>query len=466
MSTFSWNDAGVRRALGLRMELAEVGVEFAGVSTDSRTVQEGDIYVALIGDRFDGHDFVADAMAGGAGAAIVSRPSAGDAGVRLYPVADTLVALGELAAHRRRSLRAPVVAITGSSGKTTTKEMTAAALGATLRVHATRGNLNNRIGMPLTLLAAPDEAEAVVLELGSNQPGEIAALAQVARPDIAVITTVGESHLEQLGSLQGVMSEKLDLLRHLADSGRCVVGDEPAELAERARTLCPNIRVVGWSERADEDARPTRAEVDVFGRYEFQWRGCRAAAPMAGRHAVSNALIALAVADLLGVPARDAVRGLASAEVGSMRGEVRRMGDLTVIVDCYNANPQSVKASLDVLEGQGAAAQRVVVLGSMLELGASSDELHQRTLADALARPIDLLVVTGAFAAAARHLGVAESDRVITAAGWLEAYPALRDRLKGNEIVLLKASRGIALEGILPLIAGDFAHSAADSVEA
>ena len=247
---FLWNDATVRQALGMRVDLAQDGVEYGGVSTDSRSVSEGDVYVALVGDRFDGHDFVADAFSKGAAAAVVSRPAAGDPAGRLYPVDDTLVALGRLAAWRRQKLDAPVVAITGSSGKTTTKEMTAAALSETYRVHATTGNLNNRIGMPLTLLATPEDVEAVVLELGTNEPGEIATLVQVARPDIAVITTVGESHLEKLGSLEGVLSEKLDILRGMVDGGRCVVGDEPSVLADRAHAICSTVKVVGWSERA------------------------------------------------------------------------------------------------------------------------------------------------------------------------------------------------------------------------
>lgn len=457
MSGFLWTDPMVRDALGLRPELARPEVEYTGISTDSRSVREGDLYVALVGDRFDGHDFVTDALASGARAAVVSRPAPDDPTALLYPVDDTLVALGRLAARRRKALDVPVVAITGSSGKTTTKEMASAALSATLRVHATRANLNNRIGMPLTLLDVPVDAEAVVLELGTNEPGEIAALAQVARPDIAVITTIGASHLEKLGSLDGVLAEKVDLLRHLAEGGRCIVGDEPEVLADRARALCPRVRVVGWSERADAEYRPADAEVDMFGRYDFVWRGHRLTTPTAGRHSVTNALLALSIADMVGVSPRDAIRGLGKARMGAMRGEFRRIGDLTLIIDCYNANPQSVRASLDVLADQTTAARRVAVLGTMLELGEASDELHAETLRDAMGRDLDLLVATGGFAEAASTLGVAADERLIVAGGWEEAYPMLRDRLGGGETILLKASRGVALEGIIPLFEADHA---------
>jgi len=167
-------------------------------------------------------------------------------------------------------------------------------------------------------------------------------------------------------------------------------------------------------------------------------------------------MIALAIADLLGVAPKDAVRGLVSAETNPLRGEVRRIGSLTVIVDCYNANPQSVRAALDMLVGQGAATRRVAVLGTMLELGEASERLHEAVLGDALSRGIDLVVATGGFAAAAREIGAKDASRLITAPSWSEAYPLLRERLAGDEVVLLKASRGVALEGILPLIERDF----------
>ena len=456
MSAPAWTDRDVREALGLGG--GAESVTYTGVSTDSRQIEAGQLYVALVGESFDGHDFVADALAKGARGAVVSRRDASVDG-RAYRVDDTLVALGALAAHRRRTLRAPVVAITGSSGKTTTTDLTAAAIGSVKRVHATRGNRNNRIGMPLTLLAAPADAEAIVLEMGTNEPGEIRTLAQIARPDIGVVTTVGEAHLEKLGSFEGVLDEKLDLLRGLASGGRCVVGDEPAALATRAREICPRLRVAGWTERADAALRPDHARADDAGRYTFEWRGVSVSVPVVGRHAAADAMLALAIADLLGVSPVDAARGIGQAGTQALRGELRRVGGLTLIVDCYNANPQSARAALDVLEGQ-VAKRRVAVLGSMLELGTETDRLHREVLSSALARDIDLVVATGLFARAAEALGVAQSADVITAPDWSAAYPRLRGRLQGDEVVLLKASRGIALEGILPLLEQDFARKA------
>ncbi|MDP2955790.1 MAG: UDP-N-acetylmuramoyl-tripeptide--D-alanyl-D-alanine ligase [Longimicrobiales bacterium] len=452
MSGFAWTDEAVRHALGLREDLARSGLAYEGISTDSRTVGRGNLYVALVGERFDGHDFVFDALARGARGAVVSRPVAGEGSVPLYRVDDTLVGLGALAAHRRAALRVPVVGITGSAGKTTTKDFTRGALAGSLRVHATRGNLNNRVGMPLTLLGTPADAEAVVLEMGTNEPGEIAALARVARPDVGVVTTVGEAHLEKLGSVEGVLGEKLDLLRHMADGGRGVVGDEPASLPAAAREACRSLRVAGWSERADPDLRPGCAELDALGAYRFQWRGQAVTLAVPGRHAVVDALLALAVAELLDVPPRVAAQGVAAVETASMRGETRRVGDLTVTVDCYNANPPSVRAALDLLEARG-GARKVVVLGSMLELGAASPALHEQVLRHALSLGIDLVVATGAFAEAATGL---HDERLVVSADWKSAYPELRRRLSGGETVLLKASRGVALEGILPVLEADF----------
>jgi UDP-N-acetylmuramoyl-tripeptide--D-alanyl-D-alanine ligase len=454
---YAWNDAAVRGALALGG--ASRDVAYTGVTTDSRAVSQGQLYVALVGDRFDGHDFVADALSRGARGAVVSHRWSADVGDRtsapLYRVDDTLVALGALAAHRRRSLTAPVVGITGSSGKTTTKDLTAAALRSTKRVHATSGNRNNRVGLPLTLLSVPNDAEAVVLEMGTNEPGEIRTLAQIARPDIGVVTTVGESHLEKLGSVEGVLEEKLDLLRHLAHGGRCLVGDEPAVLAERARTICAGLRVAGWSERADADLRPENPRGDASSRYRFDWRGAPVALQLVGRHAAADAMLALAIAELLGVPAADAARGVSGTETHALRGEIRRLGSLTLVVDCYNSNPQSARAALDLLAGQD-ATRRVAVLGSMLELGGEADRLHDDVLANALGRGFDLVVATGRFADAAGRLGAKQRPDVITAGDWQSAYPMLRGRLEGGEVVLLKASRGIALEGILPLLERDF----------
>lgn len=470
MTGFRWTDARVRRALGLPAEDGEAALPYAGVSTDSRLIRPGELYVALVGERFDGHDFVAAALAAGARGVVVSvvraedvRRAVGSSAMELYPVEDTLEALGRLAAYRRRALPARVVGITGSSGKTGTKDLTAAALGGALRVHATRGNLNNQVGLPLTLLAAPPDADVVVAEMGTNRPGEIAALTRIARPEVGVVTTVGESHLEGLGSVEGVLREKLALLEGLSGERWGVVGDTPPELPEAARRILSDVAVAGWTERADPDLRPVEPVRDRCSAYGFSWRGQRVALAVPGRHAVTDALLALAVSERLGVDADVAARGLASARPGWMRGEVRRLGGLTLLLDCYNANPQSVRASMDLLV-EWSAPRRVAVLGSMLELGEEGPELHHRVLSEALEREVDVVMATGAFAAAARHVERSGSGPELLAVDDPRAgYALLRRRLRGDEAVLLKGSRGVALEALLPLFEADFGGGDADA---
>jgi len=449
--SFQWTDREVRSALGMNPLRAQEGVAFNRISTDSRTVEPGDLFLALTGDNFEGHDFVTDALAKGATGVVASREVPAEEATRLYPVGDTLVALGRLARHRRRALKARVIAVTGSSGKTTTKELLQGTLKGSFRVHATPKNLNNRIGLPQTILMAPEDSQLLVLEMGSNEPGEIRALTEVAEPELAVITTVSETHLEKLGSLEGVLEEKLDLFRGMKEKGIGVVGDDPKVLQDRARDLVAELRVVGWTERADPQFKPLEAEVTEKGCYRFRWMGEQIQLGLPGRHSVQNALLALAVADSLGVPAKDAARRIGKVQPSGMRSEVRGIGSLTLLLDCYNANPQSVRAALDLLETIQVLGPRVAVLGSMLELGEDARLIHRRTLEDALNRQLDLVIATGLFADAAEWVTrPTKGPELIQARELVEAEEILHQRLGGTEVVLLKASRGVAMESLVP----------------
>ena len=460
---FVWTDEQVRTALAVE-PLEPCGVTYTGISTDSRTTREGNLFVALSGDNFDGHDYVSDALGRGAWGAVVARPVEAE-GVCVYAVEDTLMALGQLAGHRRRHLDAVVVGITGSSGKTGTKDLTRAALEGSLRVHATPGNLNNRIGLPLTLLDAPDDTGVVVLEMGTNERGEIAALTRIAEPQIGVVTTVSEAHIEKLESLQGVLEEKLDLLRGLPADGVAIVGDEPAILAAQASRINEDVLVVGFGSNAGPDFRPKDASMDEDGCWRFMWRGECVRLRIPGRHSVQNALLALTVAEVLDVPASEAARGVGRVEAGPMRGEIKHVGGLTLVVDCYNANPQSVRAALDVLVDIEPSRSKVAVLGSMLELGTRSEALHKVLLDEAAALGLDLVVATGDFARvvsdASRGGTAVRSGKseILWVVDPIEAYEELRDRLVGDEVVLLKASRGVAMERLIPLFENDFRES-------
>ncbi|MGH7467293.1 MAG: UDP-N-acetylmuramoyl-tripeptide--D-alanyl-D-alanine ligase [Longimicrobiales bacterium] len=447
-----WTDAAVHAALGVGGHAADVS--YTSVSTDSRTIPDGGLFVALVGARFNGHDYLAEVAQKGARGAVVStlasdRPH----GLVYYLVEDTLEALGQLGRYRRRQLDARVCAVTGSNGKTTTKEMLRALLGTRYRVHATSGNLNNRIGTPLTLLAAPDDAEALVIELGTSLPGEIAQLGDIVEPDAAVVTAISEEHLEGLGDLLGVLQEETSILNSLRPGGFAVVADEPAELAEHARSLVSHperVKVAGWTERADADLRAADVQLDERGDVRFRWQQAEVYVPLRGRHNVRNALIALGVARAWGVDLAQATAVLTTLKPAKMRNELHEFGQLTVIADCYNSNPASLASAIDLLESMPHKRRRVAIVGSMLELGPTSAALHQRAAQQIADARIDLVVATGEFVAAFATLREEMGSRLILSPDPLEAWDALGPRLRGEEVVLLKGSRGVALERLLP----------------
>ncbi len=443
---FRWSDASVRRALGLG-DGGDRAHTYRAISTDTRTLQPGDVFVALRGERFDGHDFIDRATQSGCAAVVAQAGRCGPCPVPVYAAPDTTVALGDLALYRRLAACVPVAGVTGSSGKTTVKDLALGALTKTGGAYGTAGNLNNRVGVPLTILAMPDDVTAMVLELGTNEPGEIRELARISRPSLGVVTTVSETHLERLGSLDGVLGEKLELLGALDAAGIAVVGDEPPPLVVAARRLRPDVMVTGWSDRADRDRRPADPRVRADGTYSFGWRGQAVSMRIPGRHAVYNALLALELSRAFGVDEADAARGVSRVGPAPMRGEVRSVGGRTLLVDCYNANAAGAAAGIATLADMHTTGRRVAVLGTMGELGASSPAIHRNTLGRALASHIDRLILCGAFAQAARHF----SDERIHVAGDIDDLRGLLPALTApGDLVLLKASRSVGLERVIP----------------
>lgn len=457
-----WTGQRVAAALGLAVDERRGQQEFTRVWTDSRDVTEGDLFVALVGEHFDGHDYIESALAAGAAGVVVSDEASVASDVPTYRVADTLVAFGALAAYRRRALPAKVVGITGSSGKTTTKDLTAGAVASSLRTHATAANYNNRIGVPRTILDAPEDSEVLVVEMGTNEPGEIAALTRVAQPDVGVITTVSETHLEGLGSLEGVLHEKLALVRGLPTGGRALVGEDPAILRQAARETGASVVVAGLTEAADPQLRATDLEVRSNGAFRFTWRDREVELQIPGEVAVIDALLALGVATELGVSPEDAIKGVEDVEAAWLRGEVRSVGGLTLILDCYNANPQSVRAAARTLEAMPATGERVLVLGSMLELGELASALHRDVLAEVTQRGLDRIYVSGDFAEVATHIENATAA-VVVEAGVDALGERLRSELTGDEVVLLKASRGVRLEAVVPGLEAAFGQRASET---
>jgi UDP-N-acetylmuramoyl-tripeptide--D-alanyl-D-alanine ligase len=448
MPRFEWTSDRVRAALDLP---AAAGAEepYAGISTDTRTLAPGDLFVALRGDRFDGAEFIAEAIQKGAAGAIAERrPDGLPEGFDFFLVDDATRALGQLGRARRRALDATVVAITGTSGKTTTRELTAAALGST--AYASPGNYNNLIGVPLSILGAPADARVWVLELASNQPGEIATLGAVAEPDFAVITSVSEGHLEGLGDLGGVLDEKLSLLRSLRPGGVALVADEPAILPETARKLWPDVTTVGLDPSADE--YPEAWSMTDRG-VSWNWHGVEFELRGFGSHLMRDALFACCVAHLLGVTPGDAARRLQAVALPPMRGEVRRLDGLTLLVDCYNANPASFRAAIDALNALAAGRRRAVLAGTMLELGGRSAALHREVARWMIESNIELIAATGEFQ---RAFSGAERGDVILEPDLDAAYRRLAKGLRGDEAVLIKASRGMKFERAVEMFERDF----------
>lgn len=470
MSGFRWTADQVRRALETDSPAGDMN--FSGISTDTRKIGRGSLFVALRGANFDGHEYLAQAAEQGAAAAVVSRvPADAPEGLPLFVVDNTLHALGRLGRHRRRALGARVVAVAGSNGKTTTKELLRAVLATNFRVHATDANLNNQVGVPLTLLAAPDDAEAAIVEAGTNEPGEVTLLSRIIEPDAALITSIGEEHLEGLGSVEGVLREELAIFDGLAAGGMGFVADEPPELPEGAieRIGGMRIRVAGLDARADlfPDGGKEGVRFRPDGSTEWSFRGVPIHLPLPGMHNVRNALLALGVAVEWGISVEDAAKGLAGMKQPKMRNEWLRVGSVGVIADCYNANPPSMRAALDLLAQVPSEGEKVAVIGTMRELGDHGERLHRELALHAaglVGHGIDRVVATGDFVRAFEENHSELGERLIATEDPLAAYEALRPTLRGNETVLLKGSRGVALERLMPLIERDFGKSEAQTV--
>jgi UDP-N-acetylmuramoyl-tripeptide--D-alanyl-D-alanine ligase len=420
---------------------------FSGISTDTRTLQAGALFVALSGDRFDGHNHLPAALAAGATGAIVRRGTPPVTGLSLFEVPDPLRALGLLARARRRAFSGPVVAVTGTNGKTSTKEMLAAVLRTRCRTHATRANLNNLVGVPLTILEAPADTEALVVEAGANLPGEIARYREIIEPSITIVTNAVAGHLEGFGSLAGVVEEKLSLTQ---DVPLAVVGTEPPALATGARIRARRARTAGL--RAAELV-PQRVTLDDSAHPVITIGGQTFVLAARGLHQADNAVRVWAVVEALALEPEKAARALERFSMPEGRGELIQRGSLTILNDCYNANPQSFRAAIATAAALRGRRRLVFVAGTMRELGQDSRALHEEVSQLLVTLQPDLLAAVGDFVPAIEPHAAVLGDRLLTAADPLALAPVLAARLRGDEIIVLKASRGVAMERIIPALA-------------
>ncbi|MCQ6558268.1 UDP-N-acetylmuramoyl-tripeptide--D-alanyl-D-alanine ligase [Paenibacillus mendelii] len=445
------------------------GTELVGVTTDSRRVQQGQLFIPLVGEHYDGHDFVQGAFASGAGAALWQSDREVPkelAEASLIFVEDTLTALQRLASSYRQELKVRVIGVTGSNGKTTTKDMAASVLAGVFRVHKTEGNLNNHIGLPLTVLQLDETVEAAVIEMGMSDFGEIELLTRIAKPDIAIITNIGDAHLLQLGSREGIAKAKLEIASGLTPGGILLYnGDEPLlRSGVQALGLPESIATQTFGIGSDNDWSAQNVELGAdASRFDMvskqdpgrSIKGLRI--PVLGQHNVANALAAIAAAMLLGVPQVRIQEGLSGLTLTGMRIEpLRAANGALLLSDAYNANPTAVRAAVDLVAHLSGYRRKWLVLGDMLELGPQEAELHAGIGEYVLPDKADAVLTYGALSrhtaeAAAKNFGIGEAgDQPVIAfedknalIEWLQA------RLAPEDLVLVKGSRGMRMEEII-----------------
>jgi UDP-N-acetylmuramoyl-tripeptide--D-alanyl-D-alanine ligase len=424
-----------------------------GYSIDSRTVQPGELFFAVKGERLDGHDFVDQALSRGAIAAVVRKDQLARYSNRagLLAVGDTLVALQTLATAVRKMWGKTAIGITGSMGKTTTKEAMAHLLAIKYRVHRTKGNFNNHFGLPLGLLNLEPEYDLAVVEMGMSHPGEISALARIALPNQAVITNVAAVHLESFDSIAGIARAKYELIEALPHGGTAVLNADDEYVRQFGRDFKGKVVLFGLKPTACVSADVRAENIEVLGlegtRFDLVSRevGQPVQSPLLGTHNVYNVLAAAAIALEHGITPSEIAGALPSLQPADKRGQVVQLGNITVLYDCYNSSPKALMAAVDTLASMP-ARRRIVVAGEMLELGASGEQLHRECGRYIAGRKLDFLLGVRGLARpmveAAREAGM-KAEFVATPE---EAGEWLSRESREGDVVLLKASRGVKLE--------------------
>ena len=467
---------GAGAVLEAPSSLADAGsLTVTGYTIDSRTVQPGELFFAVRGERLDGHDFLADALARGARAAVVSyaRVAGLPDAVLAAPLliaANPMLALQSLAGHVRRQWGKTVVAVTGSAGKTTTKDAVAAALGAKFRVHKSQGNLNNGFGLPLQLLRLMPEHEIAVVEMGMNHAGEIASLARIATPDWGVVTNVGTAHIENFPDGQaGIAHAKFELVEALPASGIAFLNSSDPYVAQFGRDFSGRVVYFGNNPTANLQILSTKEdlsglhvhfravirEADRKGNRE-EYREGSLTLQLLGAHNASNAMAGIAVALEAGVDLDAAVAALAKLTAGDKRGEILELNGATLLNDCYNSNPEALRSMIRTLAARPTAhhksARRILVAGEMLELGENSQRLHAECGRAAAEAGIDLVVAVQGHA---QHLATAACAAGVASIFLPDAGAAgqwLAQNLRPGDIVLVKGSRGVHLERAIEIV--------------
>jgi UDP-N-acetylmuramoyl-tripeptide--D-alanyl-D-alanine ligase len=432
-------------------------LHITGVSIDSRTTRPGDCFFAIAGEKFDGHDYINGAFVKGAVCAVVSRDISHDKPI--LKVADTVKALGEFAREYRSRAGYKVIAITGSAGKTTTKQIAHHVLSRHFRTHSSPKSFNNNIGLPLTLLGAEHDAQIVIAELGSNHPGEIACLTRIAEPDIAVVTNIHPAHLEGFGDLQAITQEKMSISEGLRLGGALIINGDFDGLVDACRAKGIEFETFGKSGDSDYRVKniileSSHSRFTIDGRVIYM--------PLVGPGNVENALAAWTVCSWLGLTIEEFAEAVKTIPPVSMRAELLQIGTITVLNDCYNANPASMKNALDILAGLNRDGERrlIFICGDMAELGHQSEQLHAELGASVARANVGLLSAVGKFAKitaeAARTASESGSSlrkkRSLEIKCFEDAVSAcnyLQEFVKDYDIILVKGSRTTGLEVVV-----------------
>ncbi len=459
--SLAWTLADILEATNGELMSGDSKREFNKISIDSRDISSDDVFVAIVGDVHDGHVFANDVVQRGVCGLIVSREKATQLpitewqaqNIACVAVSDTTRALGDLAAFHRLRTNVPVAAITGSNGKTTTRQMTAQVVAQKYKTLATIGNYNNQIGTPLTLLRLTSEYEQAVVEIGTNSPGEIARLAQICAPDIGVVTNVGPAHLEGLGSMDGVMREKEQLIKHLHAGGTAVLNADDRRVYQMAKRTDKAVLLFGFSKNA---AIRASAVNEKSGGISFQLHlpdaDLTVDLSVPGHFMVLNALAAAAVGNLLKVSAEEIKTGLERFQPVWGRMDIFQTANgIHIIDDTYNANPESMKAAITTLRTLRRNNRSLFVAGDMLELGDQAESLHKQVGTWAAAASIDKLLITGAFANAvvAGAINAEMRSADIFTGTREEILELLKQSLKPGDWILIKGSRGARMETIV-----------------
>jgi UDP-N-acetylmuramoyl-tripeptide--D-alanyl-D-alanine ligase len=444
----------IKNALRAELKTALCKAMVGAVATDSRLVKAGDLFVALRGEKFDGHNFIAGAIENGAVAVLVDRniplPEAvNEKQVCVMKVDDSVEALGRLARFYRRNLLRSVriIGVTGSNGKTTTRQMIYHVLSKHKKGYQSPKNFNNAIGVPLTIFGIDPDHEFAVVEIGTNHPGEVAALSRIIEPDIAVITHVGPTHLEGLRDVEGVSVEKVSIVAGLKEHGVIICGTDHEPTLEKVRALGHHLITFGLDEQADVSGRKVKQE---WGKLSFETSDqCEVKLPIGGLHNVKNALAALAVTRRMGIANRDFAAAMADFEAVPGRMNYHHIKGITIIDDSYNANPVSMEAALAELDSHTGAGRRIFVCGDMCELGEASAEYHRKLGRSVKQSRVDILMTVGERGAitaqAALEAGMGRSS-VQRSVSSKRLARLIKSMIRDEDVILVKGSHAMQME--------------------